>query len=90
MFPVVFLYLAFGVLVTFLVVLAMFLEVAFSPDLLRVRQTRTNEAREGFAGPQQPAVDGASQSIGRATLVKQSKRFGSRRISRQLGARAQV
>jgi hypothetical protein len=38
MFAVVFLFLAFGVLITSLVVLAMFLEVAFFPELPLVRQ----------------------------------------------------
>jgi hypothetical protein len=86
MFAVVFLFLAFGVLITFLVVLAMFLEEAFFPKLPLVRQKGTNEAKEQFTERQQAAVSGSTQPIVRTTLVK-AKHFKSKRTSGRLWPR---
>jgi hypothetical protein len=83
MFAVVFLFLAFSVLIIFFVALAMFLEVAFFPE----RRKGTNGAKERFAMRQQVALSGSTQPIGRATLVKQSKQFESKRTSKQLRPR---
>jgi hypothetical protein len=83
MFPVVFLFLAFSVLVTFLAGLFMFIDVAFSPDIPRIRQPAMNEGRERNAERRQVAANVPWQPTYRPMFVK-SKLFTSKRVSERL------
>jgi hypothetical protein len=88
MFPVIFLSLAFSVLVTVLVGLAMFLEVAFSSEMANDRHRATKEARDRHTEVEQTAVNGPVRPISRAVLGGNSRPFMPKRLSRWFGVRS--
>jgi hypothetical protein len=79
MFPVVFLSLAFSVLVTVLVGLAMFLEVAFSSEVANAHQRATNEVRNRSAKKEQTAVNGPLRPASRTVLARKPNPFRPKR-----------
>jgi hypothetical protein len=79
MFPVVFLYLAFGVLVTVLVGLVMFIDVAFSAEIANGRYRATNRARARYTEKQPTAVNGPLQPASRTAFAGNPNLFPPKR-----------
>jgi hypothetical protein len=87
MFPVVFLSLAFGVLVTAAVSLAMFIDVAFFSETANGRHRATNQARDWSTKKEQTAVNGPVRPVNRAALRGNPKPFRPKQLSHWFSVR---